>query len=331
MRTTTLPVAGRTETPPQAARPRGVFLIFLAVFAGGGLVSLQVFVNGRLAHSLGSAELAGSVNHVTGLLALVLAGVAAGVPARAARRLKAGPRPRWWQLLAGLNGALFIIVAAYAAPKVGVALLTVAFISGQTTGSLVADRAGISPAGVKPLSAFRLLGVAVALVAVALAAVGARGEPRFGLLALAVLAGAGVAVQQAAMGHTAKATGEPLAAGAINFASGAIVIVAVTLVVTRGSAPHGWSAPPWEWIGGLLGAVVVVVLANAVSRLGVLRTMLALVAGQSAGGLLLDSVSPPPGEAVTVITIVSVVLTLAAVVISGVTRAPRPRFARTRN
>ncbi len=316
---------GGAAAPPETPRTRGVLLILVAVFVGGALVSIQVFLNGRLAQSLGSAELAGSVNHITGLLALVVVGAATGVPGRAARRLAAGPRPRWWHLLAGVNGALFIIVAAYAAPKVGVALLTVAFISGQTTGSLLADRAGLSPAGLKRLTAFRLLGVAVALVAVGLAATGARGEPQLGLLALAVLAGVGVAVQQAAMGHVARATGEPLAAGAVNFAAGAIVMVAVALVATGGSPPGGWSAPPGEWVGGVLGAVVAVVLANAVRRLGILRTMLAMVAGQSAGGLLLDSVAPPAGGAVTFLTIVSVALTLAAVVISGISRAPRPR------
>jgi bacterial/archaeal transporter family-2 protein len=142
-----------------------------------------------------------------------------------------------------------------------------------------------------------------------------------------VLAGAGVAVQWAALGHVAKATGEPLAASAINFAAGAVAIVIVALVVTGGSAPGGWSAPPGEWIGGMLGACVAVLMATVARTVGVLQMMLALVAGQSAGGLLLDLVAPPPGEAVTVLTVVGVALTVAAVLVSGIKRRPSRRRA----
>ena len=74
---------------------------------------------------------------------------------------------------------------------------------------------------------------------------------------------------------------------------------------------------PLLYVGGLLGGFVVVVSATAVQTLGVLRLGLAMVAGQTAGALVVDLVAPAPGEAVTAATVIGVVLTMAAVAISG--------------
>jgi transporter family-2 protein len=95
------------------------------------------------------------------------------------------------------------------------------------------------------------------------------------------------------------------------------VLTAVTLIVVGGGPPNGWGAPPLDWIGGLLGAAFVIVSAFVVPVIGVLRFTLAAVAGQSAGALVLDVVSPAPGEAVTVGTVVGVALALGAVAVSG--------------
>lgn len=308
--------------PVFESHPHGLAAFALiVVFAAGAMASLQIFLNGQLAQSVGSPVLAGCVNQFTGLAGLIAICVVRGVPARAKVSLKLATRPRWWHLVAGVNGGLLITVASYAAPRVGVALLTVALVCGQVTGSLAADRAGMSPAGLRLLTPARVVGVGLAIVAVSLGALGAHGEPRPGLLALVMLVGIGNAVQQAAMGHMAKATGEPLAAGVLNIGMGAIAILIIALIVTGGSAPGSWSAPPEQWLGGILGATVAVLAASATRRFGVLTMMLALVAGQSAGGLMLDIVAPPPGEVITMLTVVSVLLTLAAVVVSSV--APR--------
>jgi transporter family-2 protein len=95
------------------------------------------------------------------------------------------------------------------------------------------------------------------------------------------------------------------------------LLTAIALAVTGGDAPGGWSAPAPQWIGGALGVVVVVVAAWTVSTLGVLRLTLAMVAGQSAGALAVDLVAPVEGQAMNVQTAIGVVLTLAAVVVSG--------------
>ena len=63
------------------------------------------------------------------------------------RALRSFGQVRAWHLLGGLGGAMFIAAGAIGAPEIGVALLSVALVCGQTTGSLAADGVGLSPAG----------------------------------------------------------------------------------------------------------------------------------------------------------------------------------------
>lgn len=303
--------------------PRTGLAVVAAALAGMG-VSLQVFISGRFAESVGSAELAGAVNNLGGIAVLLVVGLATGVPLRAARRLGRRPPLRWWHVVAGVNGGAYIAVAAYAAPRVGVALLTVALVAGQTVGSLLVDRAGLSPAGPRPFTVARVLSVGLAISAVLIAALGSSGDPRPGLLGLALVIGALAAIQQAAMGHVSRATGEPVAAATVNLAAGAVAIVLVALALTGGTPPRGWSAPPPEWLSGVAAAAITITLALVVPALGVLRVMLAMVAGQSAGALVLDLVAPPGADVVTAATVAGVALTVVAVVVSGLARPARP-------
>jgi len=281
-----------------------------------------------LSRSLGSVELAAAVNNVVGLSALVALAVASGALVRGVRQLRAAERPAWWHWLGGLAGALLVAVSAAAAPRMGVALLTVALVCGQTGGSLAVDQAGLSPAGRHPATAARVVGVALAVAAVGIGALGKRGDLEAGLLTLAVLAGAAVAVQQAANGQLARLAGEPLVAATVNFVVGTSALLVLAVVVAGDGPPNGWDAPPGDWLGGLLGASVVATVAWVVRSLGVLGVTLALVAGQSAGALALDLVAPAPGEAVTAGTVIGVALTLVAVAITTTMRSPS-RHGRT--
>jgi bacterial/archaeal transporter family-2 protein len=295
--------ASRTTAVPTA----------IAVAAGAG-IAVQSYANGRLGRSLGSAELAATVNNVTGLGALAAITLATGAGPRALRRRG---DVRAWHLLGGLGGALVVTVAAIAAPKIGVALLSLALVCGQTSGSLVADRAGVSPAGRQDITLTRMTGAVLAVVAVALSALGGSTHPQVGLIAFAVVAGVAMSLQQAANGHLARATGEPIVASTVNFAVGVVALVAVAALATGLSPPHGWSGPVPEYLGGLIGATLATTMAVLVSKMGVLRLMVAVIAGQTAGGLAVDLVAPVHGETVTAATVAGVALTFVAVLISS--------------
>ena len=295
----------------------------MALVAGAGL-SLQAFLNGRLGVSIGSPELAALVNNVVGLAALLLVAGASGALVRAVRRLRGADKGRPWHYAASGIGAIFVMVAAIAAPKIGIALLTVAVVCGQALGSIAADALGLSPAGRRGPTSARVLGVTLALVAVGIAALGADRGLDLSLLALAMASGVGLAVGQAGLGQVTERTGEPLAAATVGFALGAVLTVAIIAVLDVGLPANGWSAPAEQWAGGLFGAAVVVGLGRLVITLGVLRLTLALVAGQSVGALVLDLAAPAAGREVTVRTVVSVLLTFVAAVVSGMTPRRTP-------
>lgn len=297
-----------------AARPRTALPTAAAVATGAG-IAVQAYVNGRLGQSLGSGELAATFNNVSGLAMLAAASLATGAGSRAVRHW-GNVRP--WYLLAGLGGALMVSTAAIAAPEIGVALLSLALVCGQSTGSLVADRAGLSPAGRHNLTAPRVIGVVLAVCAVAISALGAHSNPQAGLIALAIAAGLAMALQQAANGRMARATGEPIFATTVNFFVGSIALVVAAVISTGLTPEHGWGAAPApEYLGGLIGVVLATSMTIVVSRLGVLRLMLAVIAGQAFGGLVVDLIAPVHGETVTAATVAGVALTFVAVLVSA--------------
>jgi transporter family-2 protein len=304
--------------------PPGGVAVALGFLVGAG-VAVQAFCNGRLAGQLGSIELAGLANMVTGGTVLVVLALATGAARRALRRVRLGAQLRGWMFVGGFSGALMVVVTAKAAPEVGVALMTVAVVCGQSGGSLLVDRTGLSPAGAQHISAPRVAGVSLAIAAVVLAGLSARTEPRPALLAVLVFAGLVFAAQQAINARLATTTGEPLVAAVVNFAVGGAVLTALTLAVVGGPPEH-WDPALWHWIGGLLGAAFVIVSAIVVPVIGVLRLTLAAVAGQAAGALVLDLIAPVPGEAVTAGTVAGVLLALAAVAVSGRSRGVERRL-----
>ena len=258
-------------------------------FVAGSMISLQSYLNGRLGRQLDSATVASTINNLVAMLAALAVVLATGAIPRAIARLRALGRPPWWQFSGGLFGAALVLISTAAAPQVGVALLTVAVVCGSTTGSVAIDAAGLAPAGRLPVTAARIAGVLLAIAATVIGAIGARGALEPLLLGLALLA--------------------------------ALALVAAITLATRdvGALP----ASPALYLGGLLGAFVVVVSLTAVQTLGVLRLGLATVAGQTAGALVIDLVAPAPGEVVTAGTVIGVVLTLVAVVVSGRGRRAR--------
>jgi transporter family-2 protein len=307
------------ETRPRGAAAllatpaRAVAMTMLA----GAAISLQSYVNGRLGKEVGSPTVAAAINNVVATVATLTIVLATGALPRAVARVRALGRPPAWHFLGGFGGAALVLVSAAAAPEVGVALLTVALVCGSTGGSLPVDAAGIGPAGKRPISVHRVAGVLLAIAATVIGALGARGDLEPLLLSLALFAGIGMALQAAANGQLARETGEPFVASLINITVGLAALSTVALVALATVSLDAPPANPALFVGGLLGGFVVVVSAAAVQTLGVLRLGLATVAGQTGGALVIDLIAPAAGEAVTVATIVGVVLTMAAVAISG--------------
>lgn len=108
---------------------------------------------------------------------------------------------------------------------------------------------------------------------------------------LGVLAGAFIAIQAPVNAQLARGLGVPVAAAAISFLAGAVVLGIVTLVTTRAQGlAIDWKAPaPWLFVtGGTLGAVYVTSSVLLTPRIGAAALMAFLVAGQLLAGMLVD-------------------------------------------
>jgi len=199
-------------------------------------------------------------------------------------------------------------------------------VAGAAVGGLGVGRAGLAPGGRLPVSAPRLGGAALGVGAVALAQVGRPvGDLVVWFVALAVIAGVGIAVQSALNGRLAAATA-PAAATMGNFAvaNASLLAFAAATGAFTASWPSEWPGEWYLYVGGVFGLYTVAALVVSVRSVGVLRTNLALVGGQLGGAVVLDAILP--GRADPSVTVVlGVVLTVVAVSLAGWRRTPVPR------
>ncbi|MCU1587171.1 MAG: family transporter [Frankiales bacterium] len=300
------PPAPAADPPPTTAA-----LPLAAAVVSGAFVALQQRINGDLGHDLGDPLVAAVVSFGTGLVVMCLL-MLRGAPRAVLPRLSQVP---WWSRLGGLGGASLVFVGAVAAPKVGVAILTVGLVSGSVVGALLVDRVGLGPGGHHGLTPPRLIGAALCLVAIAVStAEGARSASLW-LLALVFLAGVLICFQQAFNGRVRHAT-DATVATFVNFVVGMTALLLGLLIraVVVGVHLRSWpGADHWYlYVGGPIGASFVAVAALVVRRLGVLRLGLAVTAGQILGSLVVDL-----DRGIAASTVVAAVLTMAAVVVSG--------------
>lgn len=131
----------------------------LAVIAGI-LIAIQAPTNAILGKASGSPVVAAFISFVVGTLALG-AMVAASSGRLFAPELKIVP---WYAWIGGLYGAFFVAMAAFAAPRIGVATLLTAAIGGQVLAALVLDHYGLLGLGRQPINVERVAGALLVLV-----------------------------------------------------------------------------------------------------------------------------------------------------------------------
>lgn len=293
----------------------------------GALVALQTRINGQLGLELGDGYLAAFISFGSGfLLMAIIAAVQPGTRrgiGSVIRSIRAGTTP-WWYAAGGVAGAIFVLSQGLTAALLGVALFTVATVTGQTVSGLIVDRRGLGTMRPHPLTASRLIGAVLAVLAVAFSvAPQLKGGVAPWVLILPLVAGLGLGVQQAVNGQIREIARSPLAATFFNFAVGATVLGVILLVHAAVTGlPGHLSSTPYLYLGGAVGIIFVAGYALVVRFTGVLVMGLAAIAGQLVASLIFDIVLPVPGHVLAWTTVVGVVGTLLAVAV-----AARPRRA----
>lgn len=298
---------------------------------GGLAVAGQGRINGALGARLDDGLAAAAISFGSGLI-LILAVSLASPSGRSGLRaigpaLKARKFPRWY-VMAGAVGAFLVLTQGLTVAVIGIALFTVALVTGQSLSGLLVDRLGISPAGKKPITGIRMISAVLTIAAVIWAV-----SPRFAQagdashwlfpVLLPLAAGFLMSFQQAMNGMQSLHYGTPLAATVMNFAVGAVILLLAWLVKVWISGvgnplPGEW----WCYLGGALGCFFICLSAWLVRGLGVLLTGLGMIAGQLLGSLALDLIVPTPGTVIAPATWLGTLLTLLAMVLATL---PWPR------
>lgn len=302
----------------------------------GGLSAWQARINGDLGQELDNGYLAGLIALVTGLIVISIA-MAVSPSGRRGLRLvntaiRTGTMP-WWYTMAGAAGALLVLSQGITASLLGVALFTVAIVSGQTISGLIIDRNGFGSMAPTPVTYTRLIGSALTLVAVSWA-VSAQmvGDIPIWLIVLPFAAGLALGWQLAANGQVRLAGDSALAATFINFVVGTVLLVIAAIInVAFVGWPEQWPTNPLLYAGGLIGVLFIAVATVLVRITGVLLLGLGTIAGQLLASLLLDIVAPVAGHVIAWTTVAGTILTLLAVALAVVPSRPIKGLSRTRS
>ena len=141
-----------------------LLLPILLTLLAGGMIALQAPTNVMLAKAGGSPVLAALISFAVGTLALFVAWLASGQ--------RPGLAPfaglPWYAWMGGVYGATYVAIAAYAAPRIGLASLITIVIGGQIVMALALDHAGALGLPRMPVSPARLAGAALVVAGVVL-------------------------------------------------------------------------------------------------------------------------------------------------------------------
>lgn len=300
------------------------FAQILAILAGA-ITALQSRVNGELSLYTNSSNHAALISFTTGLTLVSItmlfsADVRSGL-LRVITALKSRELPLW-KVIGGSIGGFFVAVQSASVPAMGVALFTVAVVSGGALSSLIVDRYGISPFGFAAISTSRMLASIFAVIGVVVAVSDRFDDATFNpvLLGLAFVVGALVSLQHALNGHVGKVSDNLFAATFINFFFGTLFLLILILIQSvLGNVAFSFPVgePWWALTGGIIGVTFIVSAVFIISILGSVRFIMGNVAGQIMGSLLLDIVMPTRGTSLSISLVLGLFITLFAVVLAN--------------
>ena len=173
----------------------------------------------------------------------------------------------------------------------------------------------------------RLIGGLLALVAVGVSLQSdVLQRVQWWMLVMPVIAGAGIAWQQATNGRLRQRVGTPLTATLVNFFGGTVVLVIAAAVhVALVGAPAALPTEPWLYLGGVIGVTYIFMSAALVVHTGVLLLGLGTVAGQLVTAFALDALWPAAASPGWTTELLMVIVAGAGVVIAAAPGAARRR------
>lgn len=129
----------------------------LAAFIGGALTSLQPLINAKLSQNLGSPIWASFVSFAVGTLVLLIVGLM--INGKFADLNISDIK--WWMWTGGLLGAVFVTIAIYVVPHMGVTSMIAVMIAGQLIAAALLSHFGILSDVAHPITWQKLIGLSL--------------------------------------------------------------------------------------------------------------------------------------------------------------------------
>ena len=269
-----------------------LFSVILSIICGF-CVAFQSPTNAALSGCIGNFE-ASTISFGGAVVLLSLAVAAFGD----GNLLMAADAPAW-QLLGGFYGAYCVLIITFAAPVLGIALTLTITMLGQIITGMMIDTFGWMNVVPSPVGGLRAAGALAVTAGIIIVYVGRRRQSaqsqgdasrRLLIACLTFFAGVAGALQAPTNTSLAVYTGT-IEASLISFVGGFLVLLAATLIKSRGRMPafRGAGIRPWMVIGGAYGAFVVIMIIITTPYIGVALVLAASMLGQLASAILIDS------------------------------------------
>jgi len=290
----------------------------------GILIAAQSRVNGGLSAALGNSTEAAVYSFGSGFLVLNIIALANPKVRAGVRRIFAGVRSGElpaWRLSAGAMGGIFVAIQTFTVPIIGVALLSVVMIAGQTFASLIVDRIGITGGGKPAITARRVFAAAITIVAVLVAVWQEIRLANISIVPVIIvfLGGFMIGVQRALNGQINDISGQSFSTTWLNFFTGTTTLLTLLMINTaRGDELVGLPTSPW-WIywGGTIGVLHIASSSVIVAKIGMLSFKLFATGGQLIGSLIFDLIAPPKEVTVGINLIIGIFITYVGVLVGG--------------
>jgi len=135
-----------------------IAIIFpIIVLISGAITAYQPLVNAKLSQNLDSPIWASFISFAVGTVILFIVGYA--MNGKFMQLETTGLK--WWMFSGGLLGAVFVTVALYTVPYLGVAVLVGLLIAGQLIMAAVLDHFGVLSETANPINLQKIIGLSL--------------------------------------------------------------------------------------------------------------------------------------------------------------------------
>ena len=273
-----------------------MYIFMLIAFISGLFLSNQSPINARLGYHVKSPFIAAAASFTMGTVFLgIMTWLQLGHLFPSQEFITNQPL---WVWSGGILGCIFLTSNILLFPKIGAVKTVVLPLVGQILTGIAIDTFGLFGATPTPFSLLQAVGVVIMFIGLFLTVLtkkvpsiqDSNSSASTAWMIWAVFIGMFSAMQQAINGRLGVLLHSPVQGAFLSFGLGMILIVMVTIFMTRNwpSKDTLKQVEPWAFFGGILGALFVLTTVISVPQIGTGLTIMIALVGQLIGSILVQ-------------------------------------------